>query len=84
MQDVVIAEGIEVAVALEAAREPADAVAALEDGDVLQACPGQRVGGRHAGQAASEDDDRGLGRRHLRVVHIADLLLRLAAHTDIP
>jgi hypothetical protein len=60
VQDVMVAERIEVPFALEASRQATQAVTALHHGDVGDAGARQRVGGRGAGQSTTEHDDRGV------------------------
>ena len=68
VQDVVVAERVEVAVALEAAGEPAERRAALDHGDVAGARTGERVGRRRPGQPASEHDHRPPPAQSARVI----------------
>ena len=57
MQDVMIAERVEVTTALEASGEPADMVPALDDGDLVCPRPRERVGCGRTGKASAENDN---------------------------
>src|SRR5204863_2665818 len=61
MKDVVIAERIEMAIALEAAGQSAEGRAALDHGDVEPSAPREAPGGGRAGKPAAQDDDATAG-----------------------
>ena len=58
VQDVVVAERVEVPLPLEAARQPAEMIATLEHCDALSAARRQGISRGRAGQAAAEHNDR--------------------------
>ena len=63
MKDVVVAERIEVAVALEASREAAEGRSPLDHGDVEGVRPGQAPGRGSAGKPSTQDNNAWTGNR---------------------